>query len=240
MLISQVLNGKQVSPSSNKQDFSRLAYIRTGWLVWLAPCCSIWYIASLTSEWNFFPVFQTRTFSNMEFFKGIQQDWQYCAPSSLEALGWALRHTDMVLSSTTIHNSTLLRFLSRNEIYSYTFLCFLFCCCHVACNVKWLGVRKGDLELIPEQSFIPLKPRDVQIAKSLASSEILPVNCQIITQEFCVSGNCRPRWGRRFYALSCYFDRTTTRKSWLWWWRVEREQKLKHSTSMDTISWGGT
>ncbi|KAH7840130.1 hypothetical protein Vadar_013039 [Vaccinium darrowii] len=45
-----------------------------------------------------------------------------------------------------------------------------------ACNVKWLGVRKGDLELIPEQSFIPLKPRDVQIAKSLASSEILPDN----------------------------------------------------------------
>ncbi|KAE9452031.1 hypothetical protein C3L33_16077, partial [Rhododendron williamsianum] len=45
-----------------------------------------------------------------------------------------------------------------------------------ACNVKWLGVRKHDLELVPEQSFIPLKPRDLQIAKSLASSEILPDN----------------------------------------------------------------
>ncbi|KAF7151930.1 hypothetical protein RHSIM_Rhsim02G0235800 [Rhododendron simsii] len=45
-----------------------------------------------------------------------------------------------------------------------------------ACNVKWLGVRKDDLELLPEQSFIPLKPRDLQIAKSLASSEILPDN----------------------------------------------------------------
>ncbi|GFZ01333.1 sporulation 11-2 [Actinidia rufa] len=45
-----------------------------------------------------------------------------------------------------------------------------------ACNVKWLGLRKDDLELIPEQSFIPLKPRDLQIAKSLVSSEILQDN----------------------------------------------------------------
>ncbi|THG10983.1 hypothetical protein TEA_024346 [Camellia sinensis var. sinensis] len=35
---------------------------------------------------------------------------------------------------------------------------------------------KDDLELIPEQSFMPLKPKDVQIAKSLASSEILQDN----------------------------------------------------------------
>uniref|UniRef100_A0A166F9S8 Uncharacterized protein n=1 Tax=Daucus carota subsp. sativus TaxID=79200 RepID=A0A166F9S8_DAUCS len=42
-----------------------------------------------------------------------------------------------------------------------------------ACNVKWLGLRKDDLELIPEQSYIPLKPRDLQIAKSLISSDIL-------------------------------------------------------------------
>ncbi|GMQ05546.1 hypothetical protein CsSME_00050532 [Camellia sinensis var. sinensis] len=45
-----------------------------------------------------------------------------------------------------------------------------------ACNVKWLGLRRGDLELIPEQSFMPLKPKDVQIAKSLAASEILQDN----------------------------------------------------------------
>ncbi|KAM7491439.1 hypothetical protein LguiA_034360 [Lonicera macranthoides] len=45
-----------------------------------------------------------------------------------------------------------------------------------ACNVKWLGLRKDDLQLIPEESFIPLKPRDLQIAKSLVSSEILQDN----------------------------------------------------------------
>ncbi|KAL3844545.1 hypothetical protein ACJIZ3_001948 [Penstemon smallii] len=44
-----------------------------------------------------------------------------------------------------------------------------------ACNVKWLGLRKDDIEeLVPEESLIPLKPRDHQIAKSLTSSEILP------------------------------------------------------------------
>ncbi|KAL8112526.1 meiotic recombination protein SPO11-2 [Apium graveolens] len=45
-----------------------------------------------------------------------------------------------------------------------------------ACNVKWLGLRKDDLELIPEESYIPLKPRDLQIAKSLISSDILQDN----------------------------------------------------------------
>lgn len=46
-----------------------------------------------------------------------------------------------------------------------------------ACNVKWLGLRKDDIEeLIPEDSLIPLKPRDHQIGKSLASSEILQDN----------------------------------------------------------------
>ncbi|XAR70250.1 DNA topoisomerase (ATP-hydrolyzing) [Bertholletia excelsa] len=45
-----------------------------------------------------------------------------------------------------------------------------------ACNIKWLGLREDDLELLPEQSFLQLKPRDLQIAKSLASSEILPDN----------------------------------------------------------------
>lgn len=88
----------------------------------------------------------------------------------------------MVLSSTMICNSTLLFFPWCKRNLLNTYLCFLLCSCHLACNVKWLGVRKHDLELVPEQSFIPLKPRDLQIAKSLASSEILPVNCQIINK----------------------------------------------------------
>ncbi|KAK4435403.1 Meiotic recombination protein SPO11-2 [Sesamum alatum] len=46
-----------------------------------------------------------------------------------------------------------------------------------ACNIKWLGLRKDDIEeLIPQDSLIPLKPRDHQIGKSLASSEILQDN----------------------------------------------------------------
>ncbi|KAI4315465.1 hypothetical protein L6164_028272 [Bauhinia variegata] len=45
-----------------------------------------------------------------------------------------------------------------------------------ACNVKWLGLRGDDLHLLPEQSLVPLKPRDLQIAKSLMSSEILQEN----------------------------------------------------------------
>ncbi|XP_020245400.1 meiotic recombination protein SPO11-2 isoform X2 [Asparagus officinalis] len=42
-----------------------------------------------------------------------------------------------------------------------------------ACNVKWLGLRGDDLQLIPEESLVHLKPRDLQIAKSLLSSELL-------------------------------------------------------------------
>ncbi|KAL8543576.1 hypothetical protein ACS0TY_004224 [Phlomoides rotata] len=43
-----------------------------------------------------------------------------------------------------------------------------------ACNVKWLGLRKDDIEqLTPEESLVPLKPRDYQIAESLGSSDIL-------------------------------------------------------------------
>ncbi|KAI3877569.1 hypothetical protein MKW92_019800 [Papaver armeniacum] len=41
------------------------------------------------------------------------------------------------------------------------------------CNVKWLGVRGNDLQLIPEESYVPLKPRDLQIAKSLMSCDML-------------------------------------------------------------------
>lgn len=47
----------------------------------------------------------------------------------------------------------------------------------LACNVKWLGLRGEDLELIPEQALVPLKPKDLQFAKSFISSEILQVNC---------------------------------------------------------------
>lgn len=43
-----------------------------------------------------------------------------------------------------------------------------------ACNVRWVGVRGDDLQLIPEESKTPLKPKDLQIAKSLTSLEILP------------------------------------------------------------------
>ncbi|CAD6246714.1 unnamed protein product [Miscanthus lutarioriparius] len=42
-----------------------------------------------------------------------------------------------------------------------------------ACNVKWLGMRGDDLQLIPESAFQVLKPRDLQIAKSLLSSKFL-------------------------------------------------------------------
>ncbi|CAH1451362.1 unnamed protein product [Lactuca virosa] len=45
-----------------------------------------------------------------------------------------------------------------------------------ACNIKWLGLRKDDLELIPQESFLPLRPKDMQIAKSLTSSQILQDN----------------------------------------------------------------
>ncbi|KAK7839264.1 meiotic recombination protein spo11-2, partial [Quercus suber] len=45
-----------------------------------------------------------------------------------------------------------------------------------ACNVKWLGLRGNDLQLIPEQSMVPLKQRDLQIATSLMSSEFLQEN----------------------------------------------------------------
>lgn len=42
-----------------------------------------------------------------------------------------------------------------------------------ACNVKWLGLRGDDLQLIPQSSFQELKPRDLQVAKSLLSSKFL-------------------------------------------------------------------
>lgn len=42
-----------------------------------------------------------------------------------------------------------------------------------ACNVKWLGLRGDDLQLISQSAFQELKPRDLQIAKSLLSSKFL-------------------------------------------------------------------
>ncbi|QHO53649.1 Meiotic recombination protein [Arachis hypogaea] len=45
-----------------------------------------------------------------------------------------------------------------------------------ACNVKWLGLRGQDLEMLPDESLVPLKPKDLQIAQSLMSSGILQGN----------------------------------------------------------------
>ncbi|XP_020579272.1 meiotic recombination protein SPO11-2-like [Phalaenopsis equestris] len=42
-----------------------------------------------------------------------------------------------------------------------------------ACNIKWLGLRRDDLQMLPQPAFIKLKPRDLQIAKSLMSSAML-------------------------------------------------------------------
>ncbi|WVZ11565.1 hypothetical protein V8G54_016095 [Vigna mungo] len=38
------------------------------------------------------------------------------------------------------------------------------------------GLRSNDLPLVPDQSFVPLKPKDLQIARSLMSSGILQDN----------------------------------------------------------------
>ncbi|CAM8951046.1 unnamed protein product [Rhodiola kirilowii] len=42
-----------------------------------------------------------------------------------------------------------------------------------ACNVKWLGLRGDDMSLIAEESLMPLKPRDLLVAKSLTSSKTI-------------------------------------------------------------------
>uniref|UniRef100_A0A0D9X4K8 DNA topoisomerase (ATP-hydrolyzing) n=1 Tax=Leersia perrieri TaxID=77586 RepID=A0A0D9X4K8_9ORYZ len=42
-----------------------------------------------------------------------------------------------------------------------------------ACNVKWIGLRGDDLQLIHQSAYQELKPRDLQIAKSLLSSKFL-------------------------------------------------------------------
>ncbi|XP_004298836.1 PREDICTED: meiotic recombination protein SPO11-2-like [Fragaria vesca subsp. vesca] len=52
-----------------------------------------------------------------------------------------------------------------------------------ACNVKWLGMRADDIELLPAEALVPLKPKDIQIAKGLISSDMLQVNYNIVLQE---------------------------------------------------------
>ncbi|KAJ8430729.1 hypothetical protein Cgig2_001302 [Carnegiea gigantea] len=58
----------------------------------------------------------------------------------------------------------------------------------LACNVRWLGVRGDDLLLIPEESMAPLKPKDLQIAKSLTSLKILPDDYQEELSQMIQSG----------------------------------------------------
>lgn len=50
----------------------------------------------------------------------------------------------------------------------------------LACNVKWLGMRADDIELLPAEALVPLKPKDIQIAKGLMSSDMLQVNYNIL------------------------------------------------------------
>ncbi|XP_064996890.1 meiotic recombination protein SPO11-2-like isoform X5 [Musa acuminata AAA Group] len=42
-----------------------------------------------------------------------------------------------------------------------------------ACNVKWLGLRADDLQIIPQQVMMQLKPHEIKTAKSLMSSKLL-------------------------------------------------------------------
>ncbi|KAJ4803691.1 Meiotic recombination protein SPO11-2 [Rhynchospora pubera] len=57
-----------------------------------------------------------------------------------------------------------------------------------ACNVKWLGLREGDLHLIPESAFLEFKPRDHQISKSLLSSTFLPDSYKMELQTMVEAG----------------------------------------------------
>lgn len=42
-----------------------------------------------------------------------------------------------------------------------------------ACDVKWLGIRSGDLLLVPEHGLQPLTPRDIVLGHNLLHSEKL-------------------------------------------------------------------
>ena len=130
-----------------------------------------------------------------------------------------------------------------------------------ACNVKWLGLRGDDLQLIPESAFQELKPRDSQIAKSLLSSKFLQVciystnaNCQCLMFDHLALwleaihlffwGEMVCTYTSRVYAtsnLSCFFGcRRVTELSWRWWWRVASVRRSKPSTPTGSISWGST
>ncbi|MQL68544.1 hypothetical protein Taro_000851, partial [Colocasia esculenta] len=89
---------------------------------------------------------------------GTQEDWQYCARISLEAYPWVWRHIDM-------HDQLCLYIYYGGNMSVV---------CQPACNVKWLGLRAGDIENVSPNSMVDLRPRDLQIAKSLMSSKMLP------------------------------------------------------------------
>ncbi|KAK9698538.1 hypothetical protein RND81_08G111300 [Saponaria officinalis] len=58
-----------------------------------------------------------------------------------------------------------------------------------ACNLRWLGVRGADLQMIPEESMAPLKPKDLQIANSLTSLKILSEDYQEELTQMVESGH---------------------------------------------------
>lgn len=87
----------------------------------------------------------------------------YYALTSMEAFQWVWNHTDMVLPLSD-------RCLIMPNFRKKLMLLF------TACNVKWLGLRGDDLQLIPQSAYQELKPRDLQIAKSLLSSKFLQVS----------------------------------------------------------------
>ena len=97
------------------------------------------------------------------FNSGTLPGLPYCALTNTEAYQWVWNHTDMVF--LWIFKAWKPIFLNNiNEYSSFP-----------ACNVKWLGLRGDDLQLIPQSAFQELKPRDLQIAKSLLSSKFFQV-----------------------------------------------------------------
>ncbi|WOK94930.1 hypothetical protein Cni_G03635 [Canna indica] len=47
-----------------------------------------------------------------------------------------------------------------------------------ACNVKWLGLRGNDLQIIPQEAMIQLTAHDIKTSKSLMSSKFLQESYQ--------------------------------------------------------------
>lgn len=54
------------------------------------------------------------------------------------------------------------------------------------CDVKWLGLRSGDLQLIPRDSLLPLTVKDNQLGASLLSSIMLQNNAQYKQELACM------------------------------------------------------